>query len=58
MKTLTKVNIAVATTLVLGFAYVKLNTVTPAPALPQEVIEGTCKGTPPYKYPVYPCEKN
>jgi len=48
MKTLTKVNIAVATVLVLGFGYFAVNTHNPAPALPQEIVEGTVKCTPPY----------
>lgn len=58
MKTLTKVNIAVATVLVLGFGYFAINTHNPAPATPIEIIYGTCKTPAPYKYPPVPCEKN
>jgi len=57
MNTLTKVNIAVATVLVLGFGYFAVNTHNPAPATPIEIIYGTCKTEAPYKYPAVPCEK-
>lgn len=42
-------------TFVVGFGliglvgYVKLNTIETAPALPQEIVEGTHKCVPPYK---------
>lgn len=65
MNTLTKYlspiivfNSAVITILVLGFVYVKVNTHDPAPAFPQQIVEGYCKVHAPSQLPAVPCEKN
>lgn len=51
MKVFTAIAIIAGAIVVLEFAYIKLNTHDPAPAFPQEIVEGYLKVDAPYARP-------